>query len=296
MKFGAHIYLWIERFSDATLDVFDRARSLGLSILEIAVGDDVQFSPALARRAAANLGLELTLSPGSAWPMHADISLDDPAHRAFGLKWHKRWIETAAELGAVSYSGAIYGHPGAIQRRIPPADELPRVADNLHILAEHARRLGTKLVLEPMSHFRTHILNTPQQAMRLMDLADHPNLMVLLDTYHLVTEIRDYADAIRTVRPKLWGLHACENDRGAPGGGLLPWDAICSALIEGGDDYYILLESYNSSLNDFAYRRGLFHNVCPDGDAFARQSLAFLQSTLTRTAGWAQPHAQPPNP
>ncbi len=46
--------------------------------------------------------------------------------------------------------------------------------------------------------------------MQLITLADHDNLYALLDTYHLVTEIRDYARAIHTVRNRLWGLHACE--------------------------------------------------------------------------------------
>jgi hypothetical protein len=37
------------------------------------------------------------------------------------------------------------------------------------------------------------------------------------------------------------------------------------------------METYNSSIGDFAYRRGMFHNVCPDGYAFVREGLAFLK-------------------
>jgi D-psicose/D-tagatose/L-ribulose 3-epimerase len=111
-------------------------------------------------------------------------------------------------------------------------------------------------------------------------MAGHDNLRVLLDTYHLVTEVRDYGRAIRTVRDRLWGIHACENDRGVPGGGLLPWSAIFATLWEIAFDGYLLLEAYNSSLGDFAYRRGMFHNVCPDGYAFAREGRAFLQAGM----------------
>jgi sugar phosphate isomerase/epimerase len=73
----------------------------------------------------------------------------------------------------------------------------------LHLLAEHARRRGVLIVLEPMSHFRTHLINTPEQGMQLLALADHENLMLLLDTYHLVTEVRDYAAAMRCALPRL---------------------------------------------------------------------------------------------
>ena len=124
--------------------------------------------------------------------------------------------------------------------------------------------------LEPMSHFRTHIANTPEQIMRLVALADHPNLGVLLDTYHMIPEVRDFGAAIRTVGDRLWGLHACENDRGVPGGGLVPWDHVFAALRDIAFDGFVLLEAYNSSLSDFAFRRGMFHDVCPDGEAFAR--------------------------
>ena len=157
-------------------------------------------------------------------------------------------MTTAAALGAVAYTGALYGHPGTVLRRIPPVDEYPRTAEGLHALAAYGAALGVVVVLEPMSHFRTHIANTPAQTMRLIELADHPNLKVLLDTYHMVTEVRDYGQAVRESQGRLWGLHACENDRGAPGGGLVPWDALFTALSETDFDGYVMLESYNSSL------------------------------------------------
>jgi D-psicose/D-tagatose/L-ribulose 3-epimerase len=134
--------------------------------------------------------------------------------------------------------------------------------------------------LEPMSHFRTHVANTPQQIMHLIELADHSNLYVLLDTYHLLTEILDYGQAIRSARERLWGIHACENDRGIPGRGLIPWRQIFSTLAEIGFEGYIGFEAYNSSCGDFAFRRGMFHDVCPDGNVFARESLAFVKGGM----------------
>jgi hypothetical protein len=40
------------------------------------------------------------------------------------------------------------------------------------------------------------------------------------------------------------------------------------------------MEAYNSSLDDFAYQRGMFHNVCPDGADFVRAGLAFLRGQV----------------
>ena len=86
------------------------------------------------------------------------------------------------------------------------------------------------------------MVNTPQQLLCLLDLACHANLTVLFDTYHVVTEIRDYPAAIRSIGSCLYALHARENDRGVPGGGLIPWHSIFQALRAVDFDGYIGLE------------------------------------------------------
>ncbi len=276
MKIGAHIYLWMERWSDAEVGLLERARGLGLEAIELSVGLDVKFSAALTRRVAEANGVTLLVGPGGAWPDGADLSDDDPVNRRRALDFHKAIVDQTAELGAVAYAGALYGRPGKVLRRRPPADELPRTAEGLHELGEHARRAGVKIVLEPMSRFRSHVANTPAQMLAIVNRADHANLHILLDTYHLVTEVRDYAAAIRSVGDRLWGLHACENDRGVPGGGLIPWPAVFGALRET-KCQYVGFEGYNTGLGDFGWRRGIFQNVCPDGDAFVRQAVAFTR-------------------
>jgi D-psicose/D-tagatose/L-ribulose 3-epimerase len=279
MKLGAHIYLWTERWSDAETGLFERARGLGLDLIELSVGLDVKFSTTATRRAAESAGLGLLVGPGGEWPAGADLSDDEPANRRAALEFHRGLINQAAELGALAYAGALYGRPGKVLRRRPPADEFPRTAEGLHALAGHAQQAGVKLVIEPMSRFRSHVINTPAQALRMLELAAQPNLFVLLDTYHLVPEVRDYAAAIRAVGDRLWGLHACENDRGVPGGGLLPWPEIFAALKTTQAEY-VGFETYNTGLGDFGWRRGMFQDVCPDGDAFARAAVGFTRRFL----------------
>jgi D-psicose/D-tagatose/L-ribulose 3-epimerase len=282
MKLGVHNYLFTEGWTDADLGVLDVCAGLGAGCFEIAIGDDRAFTLARTRAAAERLGLELIVSPGGLWPVACDLSADDPADRATGLAWHCRQVDVAAELGATAYTGALYGHPGTVQRRRPPADELPRTAAGLHRLAEYAAARQVRIVLEPMSRFRTHLAHTPQQAMDLIARADHPNLSVLFDTFHAVSEVRDYAAATAATAGRLWGLHACENDRGVPGGGLVPWDGIFAALARIGFDGYLVLETYNTGLGDFGFRRGIFRDLCPDGAAFARAGFAFLAGQLAR--------------
>lgn len=281
IRLGVHSYLFAERWSDTTLEILDTVRALGAQFMEIGVGDDVQFTPRLTRLRAETLGLALCLGPGNEWPLACDLSSELAEERALGLAWHQRQVDLAAKLDAIAYGGALYGHPGVVKRRRAPSDEYARIAEGLHRLAEYGQQRGVLVVVEPMSHFRTHVANTPQQIMRLVDMAGHPNLRVALDTYHLITEVRDYRQAIVATAGKLWGLHACENDRGAPGGGLVPWDQVFAGLADIGFAGYILLESYNSAQGDFAQRRGMFHNVCPDPVAFVRQGFDFIRSQVS---------------
>jgi D-psicose/D-tagatose/L-ribulose 3-epimerase len=283
MNYGAHCYLFTERWSDDQLHLLDLAAELGLKMFELSVGDDVVFDPRLTAARASSLGIDLFVGPGGAWPLEFDLSADDAADRARGLAWHKKVIDLAAALGAVCYAGALYGHPGVVKRRRPPAGEDRWTAEGLHRLADYAASNNVVIALEPMSHFRTHVVNTPEQLLHLIQLADHPNLRVLFDTYHVVTEVRDYAAALRKLGPRLFAVHACENDRGVPGGGLVPWESIFRTLHEIGFDGYIGLEGYNSGIDDFAFRRGMFHNVCPDGTTFVRNGIAFLRQMESKT-------------
>ncbi len=280
MKFGAHIYLWTDRWSDDRLDLLDNAAAPGLDYLELSVGDDVEFTPSLTRERAESAGLELILSPGALWPEECDLASPDPARRRKGMAWHRDVIDLAEEVGAVAYTGAIYGHPGVIDRTRPPEAGYPYIAEGLHDLAEYAAGRGVELMIEPMSRFRTHVANTPEQGVRLIRMAAHPNLRMVLDTYHGVTEVRDYGAAVRSCGDRLGGVHACENDRGVPGGGLVQWDRLFDAVVEVGFDGYVGMETYNTSLTDFALSRGIFQDLCPDGDEFVRQGLTFLKGEL----------------
>ncbi len=243
------------------------------------------FSPAPTRERAEALGLELVMSPGGLWPADCDVSSPDPAHRRKGVDWHRRVIDLCAELGAVAYAGALYGHPGTVDRSRPPEECHPHAAEGLRALAEHAAERSVRLVIEPMSRFRTHVANTPAQAMRLTELAGHPNIGVLFDTWHMINEVRDYAAAVRGCAERLWGVHACGSDRGLPGGDLVPWGALFGALTGMGFDGHLALETYNTALPGFALARGVFQDLCPDGDEFVRRGLAFVRDGLSRPSG-----------
>ena len=72
-KFGAHQFLWKSHWTDGELHILDQAHALGLTLLEISLGDDVQFDRARVCRHAEALGIELTVGPGNLWPEDCNI-------------------------------------------------------------------------------------------------------------------------------------------------------------------------------------------------------------------------------
>ena len=198
-----------------------------------------------------------------------------------GLAWHSQQVDLAGRAGrgrptparctaTRAWSSAACRPPTSI--RAPP-----RVCT-----AGGVRRgRGVAIVLEPMSHFRTHLVNTPEQ----MHAPDR-RWRVTPTCTSSSTPTTWSPKSATTARPsarsatRLWGLHACENDRGVPGGGLVPWERSSRRCTRSASTATCSSKTYNSSLGDFAYPRGMFHDVCPDGAAFARQGLAFIRGGL----------------
>ena len=94
----------------------------------------------------------------------------------------------------------------------------------------------------------------------------------------MITEERDYGAAIRSASSRLWGIHACENDRGAPGGGLVPWSGVFNALNEMPGPVRLMLECYRTGPEGFGFERGIFQNLCPDPEEFVKQGIGYLKT------------------
>jgi len=70
-KYGGHMYMWLERWSDDHLGLLNHIRDLDLDLFEVSLGDDSQISPQKLRHAAESLDLELTVEPGAPRPRHS---------------------------------------------------------------------------------------------------------------------------------------------------------------------------------------------------------------------------------
>src|SRR5204863_69026 len=75
--------------------------------------------------------------------------------------------------------------------------------------------------------------------------------------------------ALRAAGPRLKHLHACENDRGAPGSGHVPWTEVAEALRDISYDGGVVIESFTSQVKSIARAAAIWRPLAATQDALA---------------------------
>jgi D-psicose/D-tagatose/L-ribulose 3-epimerase len=117
-----------------------------------------------------------------------------------------------------------------------------------------------------------------------VDRVDHPACGIMLDTFHMNIEERSLREAIRTAGPRLKHIHACENDRGAPGSGHVPWDDVAAGCRDIGYDGPVVIESFTSKVKSIARAAAIWRSLAPSQDELATEGLRFLRKLFAQPA------------
>ncbi|MFW6162466.1 MAG: sugar phosphate isomerase/epimerase family protein, partial [Planctomycetota bacterium] len=155
--------------------------------------------------------------------------------------------------------------------------EWDRAVEGLRAAAEHAGDAGIALTIEPLNRFETYFVNTAADARALVEEVGHPALNVQLDTFHANIEEKDTPAAIRLLGDRLGHFHACENDRGQPGTGQVPWDGVFEALRDVDYDGWVVIETFARGIRDLCAAACIWRDIYDSADGLARDGLAFLR-------------------
>ena len=141
-------------------------------------------------------------------------------------------MDLAAAIGAPHFVGPMYSAVGKTRMLEPAEREAQRVlaVESLKVVADYAAERDVRLAIEPLNRFETDLVNTAEQVLELLDRVAAENVGVLLDTFHMNIDEKSLGDAIRLVGERLLQLHTCENDRGTPGTGHVPWGEVFDAV------------------------------------------------------------------
>ena len=279
-RLGASTWIWTSPFSDAEIALVDRAKALGFDVLELAVEDPGAITGELVREAGERAGVGFTVC--GAFGPERDLSHEDPAIRRTGIDYVKHCVDLAADIGAPHVVGPMYSAVGRTRMLEPHEREQQRAlaVESLKAVAEYAAERGVRLGVEPLNRFETDLVNTAEQALELCDRVGAGNVGVLLDTFHMNIDEKSLGDAIRLVGDRLLQLHACENDRGTPGTGHMPWDDVFGALADIGFTGPLVIESFTPAVREIAKAVSLWRPLDAPSDELARRGARFLRESL----------------
>lgn len=277
---GACTWLWAAPFSDAHAGLTARAAGLGFDVLEVCVERLEGVTGKTLAAAARDAGV--TVSVCGAFGPDRDLAHRDPTPQENALTYLGHLADLAAAVGSPHVCGPMYSAVGKARLDDPQerAAERRRSVENLKRAAERAASVGVRLAIEPLNRYETDMVNIAEQGMELCDDIGADNVGLLLDTYHMNIEEKSLADAIRLADDRLFHFHACENDRGTPGTGHIPWADAFSALADIGYSGQVVIESFTPAVKEIARAVSQWRALDASGDELAAGGLRFLRSGL----------------
>lgn len=282
MQFGIHSLLFNETFLEKDLPLLEKCKQLGFDAVEIIPFDPDNFPARRVREVAASLGL--TINTGYGMPAEYNIISPDPAVRRRGVEFSKRLIDLSNEAGAKVFGGMIYCGWGYLTGKMRTEDEWKWGVENYREIASYALETSQlTLGIEPVNRFESHFINTVSDALRFIDEIGLPNVKVHLDTFHMIREENDITQAVLNAGSKLGYVHACENQRGIPGTGLVPWKDFFRALRRVGYDGCVTIESFDPNMENIAKLCCIWRKLADSPEQLASEGLAFLKATWRAT-------------
>jgi sugar phosphate isomerase/epimerase len=191
--------------------------------------------------------------------LHADAGASVRARALLG-----ELIDLASALAAPLVT--IGSFRGRLAAAGPGARE--KLGEILWSGAELARREGVRLAMEPANRYEADFINNAAEGLAFVTEVGHPALGLLLDTFHVNIEETSWKEPFVQLMAAgvLWHVHIGDNNRLAPGWGMIDFPAILATLCEIGYAGYLSAELL----------------ARPDGDTAARQTLAHLRPLLEK--------------
>jgi D-psicose/D-tagatose/L-ribulose 3-epimerase len=255
----------------------DRAAACGFDMMIVPVREAAELDvPDIARRAEA-AGLRLICNTNH--PPESDPASDDPAIAARGGARLLDALRLARDLGARQLGGLPHSAWGKAAGPVTPRGRAHVVAA-LAKAAELAAASGLRITLECVNRFENALLNTAQDALRLIEEVGAPNILVHLDTHHMLIEEADPARAVAAALPRLGFLEFSESHRGPLGTGNVDIAAIADAAQ--GYTGPIGFEAFSAAILDPALAAHLcvWRNTYTDADAVARDAARRIRTAL----------------
>lgn len=276
-KFGVDSLIWVEEFTSGDLHLIDKAKKLGFDVIDINISYPERFPVKQVKRRIKQVGIEAVTTFG----LGKDANVISPRKtiRRKGIETIKRVIDINNEIGSPIMGGVYYATWGYLTGKPPSQLEWDWSIECMKEAATYARE-NSELILcmEVLNRFESHFLNIAEDAVRYCKEVGTSNVKVHLDTFHMIREETSFTKAVEACGKKYLGyMHVCENNRGIPGTGLVPWEELFTALKKIKYAGPLTIESFDPGFTELNRLCCIWRKFAATGEELAIEGLKNLK-------------------
>lgn len=228
------------------IERFKIARRLNLDGIELTIFDPPWLKDRIGEisKAIETVGIYPKILCGGyrGWIGHFDDELREQAIQdIMGTIKYCADLEIAGLIAPAAFGMHSNVLPPFSAPRSPEEDRRILVK-GLKRIREAAEKYRVVLLLEPLNRYEDHMLNTVEQAVRIIEKVDSPFIKVMGDLFHMSIEEADIAATIRTYASSIKYIHIADSNRYQPGKGHTDFKPIFQALQDVKYDDYISFE------------------------------------------------------
>jgi D-psicose/D-tagatose/L-ribulose 3-epimerase len=192
----------------------------------------------------------------------------------------KLMVDINEALGSRIMGGVIYAGWGCLSGKPRSKDEWNWSVDSMKEVGEYGKKVkGLSICVEPVNRFETHFLNIASDAVQYCKDVGTGNMKVHLDCFHMIREETSFRGAVETCGKQYLGyVHVCENNRGIPGTGLVPWKEFFTAVKAIGYDGPMVIESFDPSFEELNRLCAIWRKFADSGEELAVKGLKNLMA------------------
>ena len=276
-RFGVASLIWTEDFTEKDLPIIEKAKSLGFDVIDINIAHPDRFPTEAVKDTIKETGIGVVTTIGM--PQEANIIHPDAKIRQQGVDTLKKLVDINLEIGSNIIAGVIYASWGYITGKPRTEEEWKWSVQSMREVAEYAWNAGdVVLAVEPVNRFETHFINIAEDAVRYCKEVGTGNMKILLDAFHMIREETSFTEAVETCGSDYLGyVHVCENNRGIPGTGLVPWKEFFTALKKIDYQGTMSIESFDPGFEELNRLCAIWRQFADTGEELAVKGLKNLK-------------------
>lgn len=290
MKYGIYVAYWLNEWVADYKKYIVKAAELGFDILEIscsALSNKHATEAQLAelRDYAREKGIILTAGYGPDKDQNVGSADEYAAKNA--LVFFRGLLEKLKFMNIKFLGGGLYSYwPVDYSNPIDKGADWERSVKGVREMAKIAADCDVVLGMEVLNRFEGYLLNTCSEALKFVNEVNHPNVKIMLDTFHMNIEEDNIGEAIRQAGGKLGHLHVGEQNRKVPGKGSIPWNEIGIALRDINYQGGVVMEPFVMKGGTVGSEIKVWRNLVSDTseaalDRDAKGALSFLKQVFT---------------